>query len=255
MKRKRKSKLLNGARAIMAARVHPKKSRDFFCTPPFATRALCEVVLPHIGVGLSEQTIIEPACGAGHMAEVLKEYGWFVSATDKYEYGYADARRDFLKDHMQPRMFDWIVTNPPFQAKTEAFVLRALELAYVGVAMFVRLQWLETTGRYERIFHKHPPTLIAFFAERVNLCKGRWEPHGSTATAYVWLVWVKGKKPMAPFWIPPGQKEKLTRPDDIERFTKRPVVKKDRQHLAASPARPEPAPRHLPSLGGAGSQL
>jgi hypothetical protein len=60
--------------------------------------------------------------------------------------------------------------------------------------MFVRLQWLETEGRYERMFSQFPPTLIAFFAERVNLCKGRWDPDGSTATAYIWLIWIKGKK-------------------------------------------------------------
>jgi hypothetical protein len=92
--------------------------------------------------------------------------------------------------------------------------------------MFVRLQWLESVGRYENIFAENPPTLIAFFAERVNLCKGRWEPEGSTATAYIWLVWLKHAKPEAPFWIPPGQREALTHPDDAERFTAHPVIKR-----------------------------
>jgi len=95
--------------------------------------------------------------------------------------------------------------------------------------MFVRLQWLESVGRYETIFRDHPPTLIAFFAERVNLCKGRWEPDGTTATAYIWLVWIKGAAPRPPFWIPPGQREALTQPDDAERFTAHPVIKK--QHM------------------------
>ena len=66
--------------------------------------------------------------------------------------------------------FDWIITNPPFGDKTEQFVLRALDLAKVGVAMFVRLQWLESVGPLAKtIFRDHPPTVIAFFAERVNL--------------------------------------------------------------------------------------
>jgi hypothetical protein len=47
---------------------------------------------------------------------------------------------------------DWLITNPPFGTKTVRFVLRALELARVGVAMFVRLQWLETVERYELLF-------------------------------------------------------------------------------------------------------
>src|SRR5271168_4599303 len=100
---------------------------------------------------------------------------------------------------------DWIITNPPFK-DAERFALKALEQARIGVALFVRLQWLESVGRYERLFKNHPPTLIALFAERVPLHMGRWEPKGSTATAYCWLVWIKGQAPQPPFWIPPGQR-------------------------------------------------
>jgi hypothetical protein len=57
-----------------------------------------------------------------------------------------------------------------------------LELAKVGIAMFVRLQWPETNGRYERIFKDQPPTLIAFFAERVNLRAGRIRASRGPAT-------------------------------------------------------------------------
>ena len=56
---------------------------------------------------------------------------------------------------------------------------------------------------------------------------GRWEPDGGTATAYIWLVWIKGHAPLAPFWIPPGQRAACSRPDDVERFTASPVVKKE----------------------------
>jgi hypothetical protein len=37
---------------------------------------------------------------------------------------------------------------------------------------------------------------------------------------------VKGMAPRAPFWIPPNPERTLWRPDDIERFTASPVVKK-----------------------------
>jgi hypothetical protein len=56
---------------------------------------------------------------------------------------------------------------------------------------------------------------------------GRWEPDGRTATAYIWLVWIKGRAPRAPLWIPPGQRDACARPDDVERFTASPVVKKE----------------------------
>jgi hypothetical protein len=119
---------------------------------------------------------------------------------------------------------DWCITNPPFDDKAIRFVLRALKLAHVGVAMFVRLQWLETLERYEQVFRDRAPTLISFFVERVNLCKGLWEPDGSTATAYCWLTWIQGEAPRPPFWIPPGCRVNLTRPDDAARFTTHPVT-------------------------------
>lgn len=220
--------LPNGARAIMGSRVEPADSLDYFPTPPWATRALIEHVLVHLerrGV-CKFQFAWEPACGEGHMAEVLTEYFRKVYASDIGAYGYGDADTDFLKSDLEG--FDWIITNPPFEKKSEDFALKALELAGTGVAMFVRLQWLETVGRYERIFRDNPPTLIAFFAERVPLHRDRWEPDGDTATAYIWLVWLKDAKPRAPFWIPPGCRERLTKPDDRKRFTCKPVMRRER---------------------------
>jgi len=206
---------INGARSVMGSRQEPDDSLDWFPTPPWATRALVHHVMPELGfAGKRFASVWEPACGEGHMAEPLREYADKVLASDIFEYGYGKVV-DFLTCD---ETADWIITNPPFGKKTEQFVLRALELADIGVAMFVRLQWLETIGRYERLFRDRPPTLIAFFCERVNLCKGRWEPDGDTATAYIWLVWIKGQEPQPPFWIPPGCREALTHPDDAERF-------------------------------------
>lgn len=228
--------LPNGNRAIMSSRKEPDDSLDFFPTPPWATRALVERVLQNadlLGTSMVDRLALdklhawEPACGEGHIAEVLREYSGDVLATDVFDYGYGDTTLDFTSDleagtHADR---DFIITNPPFGDKGEAFVLQALRLARVGVAMFFRVQWLDTIGRYERIFRDHPPTLLAFFAERVPLHKGRWEPEGSTATAYIWLLWIKGEDPLPPFWIPPGCREALTRPDDAERFTQHPVAK------------------------------
>jgi len=221
---------INGARAVMGSRAEPADSLDYFPTPPWATRALIEKVFPQIGQrgDVSRCSAWEPACGEGHIAEVLAEYFGEVLASDIHDYGYGDAVQDFLDDGAVMPEADWIITNPPFGDRTEAFVLKALQLARRGVAMFVRMQWLETIGRYEAIFRDTPPTLIAFFAERVPLCKGRWDPAGDTATAYIWLVWRKGGAPRAPFWIPPGQREALSKADDVARFTAKPVMKEPR---------------------------
>ena len=220
---------VSGARAIMGSRLEPDGTGDYFPTPPWATRALLACVFPYLNLGRSMalEGAWEPACGEGHMAEVLREYFKGVVASDIKDYGYPKtAVVDFTK-YKGAVAADWIITNPPFKKLTEQFVLKAIELANVGVAMFVRLQWLESTGRYENIFKDNPPTVIAFFAERVPLAKGKFDPSGATATAYIWLVWVKDKKPLPPFWIPPGQRERLTKPDDAVRFTAKPVIRKE----------------------------
>lgn len=217
--------VINGARAVMGSRQEPDDSLDYFPTPPWATRALIEHVFPVLNVHAPRHSAAEPACGEGHIAEVLEEYFAKVLAGDIFEYGYSDTIADFLHPSFSIDV-DWIITNPPFGDAGEAFVHKALELATEGIAMFMRVQWLDSIGRYERVFRDKPPTLIAFFAERVNLCKGRWDPEGGTATAYMWLIWKHGTRPRAPFWIPPGCREQLAHPDDIARFTTHPVTKR-----------------------------
>jgi hypothetical protein len=210
----------SGGLAIAHRRVEDADSLDFFPTPLWATRALVEHVFGHLErrQHCQFQTAWEPACGEGHMAEPLREYFRHVVATDIKDYGYGDYQLNFLDSGLTNNA-DWIITNPPFNDSAD-FVLKALKLAGTGVAMFVRLAWLESVGRYEKIFRDHPPTLISFFAERVPLHKGRWEEDGTTMTAYIWLVWIKGSEPRAPFWIPPGCRESLTKADDGKRFSK-----------------------------------
>lgn len=221
--------LINGARSLMGARVEDAASLDYFPTPPWATRALIEKVLPQIGqrASFGDQAVWEPACGEGHIAEVLTEYAGSVSASDIFAHGYGDVA-DFLNiPESKTPLADWIITNPPFNDLAEKFVIRSLELARVGVAMFLRLQWLESVGRYERIFQPHAPKVIAQFAERVPLYKGQWVPNGTTATAYLWIVWLKSHRGRTQFfWIPPGCREALTKPNDAERFTAHPVTRR-----------------------------
>lgn len=217
MPRKRKPRLVRSARAIMSSRKEARDSRDFFPTPPFATRALVEIAIPHAGVALDSWW--EPACGEGHMSGVLEEYApGFIS--DVHDYG-GNPVRDFLQTKHVPHECGWIITNPPFRGTSDravAFTQHAIGLGR-NVAMFVRAQWVvEGTRRYAALFKPHPPTLIAFFSERVPVHKGRWNPKGSTATAYCWVIWIKGREPMPPFWIPPGQRQRLSRPDDVKRF-------------------------------------
>ncbi|PPD06311.1 MAG: methyltransferase [Hyphomicrobium sp.] len=215
-----------GGLAVMQQRREPPDSLDFFPTPPWATRALIEhIIKPRSACLIS---VWEPAAGAGHMADVLRESFAKVHASDVWDYGRGyqiwsfTAERVGLVDDMArwpgPVAPDWIITNPPFN-EAEAFARRGVREAQRGVALLVRSSWLEGVGRYEELFSKIPPAVVAMFVERVPMVKGRWDPDASTATSYAWVVWDRVHDGPTQFaWIPPGCREKLTKPTDRRTF-------------------------------------
>ena len=159
-------------------------------------------------------TCLEPACGAGHMAKVLKEYFRDVRCSDAYHYGYGPVR-DFLVDPYEACAVDWVITNPPFRL-AEEFVLQALSVARCGVAILARTVFLESVGRYEAIFRDRPPSKFAQFVERVPMLKGRLNANATTATGYAWFVWEKdASKVPKLLWIPPCRRN-LERAGDYE---------------------------------------
>ncbi len=223
--------------AIANARKSPPDALDYFPTPPWATRALVELVLPELGLDLDGAFVWEPACGEGHMALVLAEYAARVFASDVHDYdlvlpgsrgcGAAQGVGSFIGEGLdviespagKGGRIDWIITNPPF-AKADEFALRALNEARF-TALLLRSNWAETQERYEAIFRDRPPLAIAQFAERVPMTKGEWRPQSATATAYAWFVWRRGSRAHTRFlWIPPGQRRVLERSTDRARFTK-----------------------------------
>jgi hypothetical protein len=190
----------NTSHAVMSQRVEPGDSADDFPTPPWATRALIEHVIGPSG--LKPLSCLEPACGAGHMAKVLKEYFKDVGCSDAHDYGYAPVR-DYLSFPYETNAVDWVITNPPFRL-AEEFVQRSFDVARHGVAMLVRTVFLESVGRYKRLFLNDPPSIFAQFVERVPMVKGRLDEKASTATGYAWLVWEHGERDCSRVvWIPP----------------------------------------------------
>lgn len=201
----------NTSHAVMAQRVEPKDSPDDFPTPPWATRGLLEYVLDDKSA-LKSMNCLEPACGAGHMSKVLKEYFRDVQSADAFYYGYGQVR-EYLNYPYQASGFDWVITNPPFRL-AEDFVLKSLKLARIGVAILARTVFLESIGRYTGIFRDYPPTKFAQFTERVPMVRGRLDSKATTATGYAWLVWEKTSTG-APrlLWVPPCRRQLERRGD------------------------------------------
>lgn len=202
----------NTSHAVMSQRVEAKDSPDDFPTPPWATRAFLEHIIDD-KESFAEQSCLEPACGAGHMAKVLSEYFSDVECSDAFDYSYGTVR-DFITHPYKSATFDWVITNPPFRL-AEEFLTLSLDVARIGVAILARTVFLESVGRYNAIFQTTPPTIFAQFVERVPMVRGRLDDKATTATGYAWFVWDKRKRLAKPrlTWVPPCRRELERRGD------------------------------------------
>lgn len=186
----------NSIYKTLGASNHTDKEReknDFYATDTIAIDKLLKVEMPR-------KCIWEPAAGNGHLAERLRDYGYYVIASDIVERNY---KLDFVRDFLQIEAVDTydhdILTNPPYKYAKE-FVLKALDLVGDGhkVYMFLKLTFLEGKSRYKELFSKYPPKVIYVFSERVMCAKNgefeKMKQGGGSAVAYAWFVWEKGYK-------------------------------------------------------------
>lgn len=181
----------------MGASNHSLEERevnDFYATDPKAVEKLLELER-------FAPLIWEPACGKGHISDVLKDWGYTVISSDIVDRGYPETiQGDFLDDctRKEPFHFGDIITNPPYKYAKE-FVEKALEVVSEGgrVAMFLKLTFLESKKRRE-LFEKHPPRVIYVSSSRLQCAKnGEFEKHQNgvgKAIAYGWFIWEKGFK-------------------------------------------------------------
>lgn len=193
----------NRSSAVMQQRREPHTSLDDFPTPPWATRALCEWLERAESLPVALQHVREPAANRGFMARPLGEYFGVVEVSDIHDYGMGWQVRDYLFPP-DPHLVDWTITNPPFRLAAQ-FIAVALRTSRRGVAMFVRLAFLEGQERYRDLFSVTPPSFVLQFSERVVIHRGRIVKDGSSATAYCWLVWFKHPRLGGTIfeWLPP----------------------------------------------------
>lgn len=98
---------------------------------------------------------------------------------------------DFL---LEKELFNGdIITNPPYSYGGE-FVRKAIELSNRKVAMFLRIQFLESKGRYELLFSKYKPSKVLVFVKRMKCFPNNEDTIGSSAICYAWFVWDKEYK-------------------------------------------------------------
>ena len=80
-----------------------KITNDFIRTP----KSVVEAILKYEKF---DGEILEPSCGDGVISEILKNNGYKVESSDKYDYKYGEVKDLFSITDMH----DNIITNPPF---------------------------------------------------------------------------------------------------------------------------------------------
>lgn len=153
---------------------------DFYPTPEWATEALLKQET-------FEGNVWECACGDGAMSEVLKKFGYDVYSSDLYDRGYGDHGVDFTQSR---KKVDNVITNPPFHS-AEDFVFSGFANATKKVALLLRLAFLESVKRQNKIFNVIPPAKVLVFSERITFYPKGAIRKGSGTTAYAWFIWDK----------------------------------------------------------------
>jgi len=192
---------LTGTSLVGGSVNYERVENDYYATDPDSTRAILERLNIH------NHRFYEPCAGGGHISEVLKEKfpnGEVISSDLVYR-GYEDSVGgvDFLKDDVLVNILGgkkagWVITNPPYKHAKE-FIDKSLEIADVGVAMFLKIQFLEGQAR-KKWFEKNPPKYVYVFSKRQDpwrdgepLNPKTGKKWGSTM-CFAWFVWQVGYK-------------------------------------------------------------
>jgi predicted RNA methylase len=170
--------------------INDRAEDDFYATQSKTTKVLLDVLKLN-------GSILEPACGDGHISEVLKEYypNQEIISTDLVYRDYGEGNIDFIT-HDYERKFDNVITNPPFSLAKE-FVEKGLELSNDKVIMLLKIQFLESSKRKEFLINS-PLKYIYVFSERQSTLKDGLELNPlnnkpwSTTLLLAWFVWEKG---------------------------------------------------------------
>lgn len=164
----------------------PRKTNDFYETPPGLTRCLLDIVYIN-------GKILEPCAGKGAITKVLKEKTHsFVIENDINPEFKTEYRFDATKSSEYPEYLgiDWIITNPPF-CQAHEIISTAWEKCNKGIAMLLKVTYSEPTqkrGQWLQKHRKHETHRITF-SPRPQFIPGG----GSDSTTVAWFVWQKNR--------------------------------------------------------------
>lgn len=157
---------------------YDRDKNDWYIEPAWCVSALrehCELS------GL----IHDPCCGIGTIPKMLGATG--ADITDR---GFGYEVQDFLQEN---RMFDNIVTNPPYNI-AQAIIEHALIQTTRRVAALVQLKFLSSQKRYS-LFCRPETEKVIMFSRRPSMPPGEMlmkhgeNIRGGGSIDFCWIVW------------------------------------------------------------------
>ena len=169
-------------------RKESRRKNDFYATPSWATETLLKA---YPGI---DGDILECCSGAGDITSTLRKKFDRVVTND------IDSTRD-TDYHFDlstpigwlgiPDRPDWIVTNPPF-CHAPGMVPLAYDFAKAGLAMFLRLSFLEPCDNRSDFLLTHPLSRLIVLP-RISFT-GDGETDSTTCAWFIWDKQVAGKE-------------------------------------------------------------
>jgi len=156
---------------------------DFYETPAWLT-LLALSHIPFSGM------IGEPCAGHGAISSILKATGFNVWLNDIDLVKPTDYHSDAAKSEHWATLpdADWIISNPPYGRLAAPIVQNAYHHAQKGIAMVLRLNWLEVCDDRVDFLRQHPPTTIINVPRfcYTKSSKGRWATDQCPTNLYCW---------------------------------------------------------------------
>ena len=186
------SKKISGGQIAGGNSKFKREENDFYATDPNTLRDFLNEFLKD---NVFNGTILEPACGQGHLSKVLEEEfpELKVISSDLIDRGYGETGVDFLTADYNEKI-DVVITNPPYSIAQE-FIEKGLEVSDRLVIMLCKLQFLE--GAKRQMFFKNTPLKYVYVhSKRQNPQRGGepLSPEGkkwSSTICFAWFVWDK----------------------------------------------------------------
>ena len=158
-----------------------RRACDFYATPSWMVGSLLAAEPIH-------GSVLEPCCGDHAIVRALASAHRVVRTNDINSTHHADHHLD-ARDRVSWASFppvEWVITNPPFVGALP-ILQHAVAHARVGVALYLRLSFLEPTIARGAWLEAHPPSRVIVLPRHSFSGDGRTD-----SVTGAWMVWRHG---------------------------------------------------------------